>query len=68
LALPEVETPYLAHHFYMPGIRKPVLVFIQRKFVTIYSKVCNKPHYGGHFSGHCEFLKSQPQLCQHNII
>jgi len=26
----------------MPGIWKPVLVLIQRKFVTIYSKVCNK--------------------------
>jgi len=45
LALPEVETPYLAHHFYMPGIWKPVFVFIQRKFVTIYSKVCNKVIY-----------------------
>ena len=41
LALPEVENPYLAHHFYMPGIWTPVLVFIQRKFVTI-CKVCNK--------------------------
>jgi len=42
LALPEVETPYLAHNFFMPGIWKPVFVFIQRKFVTFYSKVCNK--------------------------
>jgi len=30
LALPEVENPYLAHHFYMPGIWTPLLVFIQR--------------------------------------
>jgi len=35
----------LAHHFYLPGIWNPVLVFIQRKFVTIYSKVCNKYMY-----------------------
>ena len=45
LALTEVETPYLAHHFYMPGIWKPVFVFIQHKFVTIYSKVCNNCVY-----------------------
>jgi len=32
---------YLAHHFYMPGIWNPVKDFFQRKFVTIYSKVCN---------------------------
>jgi len=45
LALPEVETPCLAHHFYMPGIWKPVFFFIQCKYVTIYSKVCNKWRY-----------------------
>jgi len=42
------KDPYLAHHFYMPGVWNPVLVISTLQicnYLDIYSKVCNNIKY-----------------------